>query len=68
MQVRGPILLPPYSSGIGRLPITLTHGMTVGELALMFNDLWLPQPQRVKLTVIPCEGWTRSMLYVSGFV
>ena len=36
----------------GRLPITLTHGMTVGELALMFSDLYLQPQQRVKITVV----------------
>ncbi len=47
MQVRGPILKPEFTSGIGRLPITLTHGMTVGELALMFNGIWLQPQQKV---------------------
>ncbi len=46
--MRGPILQPHFASGIGRLPITLTHGMTVGELAQMFNDVWLQPQQRVR--------------------
>lgn len=62
-RVRGPILQQHFASEIGRLPITLTHGMTVGELARMFHDVWLQPQQRVKITVIACEGWTRSMLY-----
>jgi uncharacterized protein YbbC (DUF1343 family) len=41
-------------------PVPLRHGMTMGELALMFND-------RLKigadLTVVPMEGWKRSSWY-----
>lgn len=38
----------------------LRHGMTVGELALMYNDV-----KRVgaNLTVLPMEGWTREMWF-----
>lgn len=41
-------------------PVPLRHGMTMGEMALMFND-------RLKigadLTVVPMEGWSRSEWY-----
>jgi uncharacterized protein YbbC (DUF1343 family) len=41
-------------------PVPLRHGMTMGEMALLFND-------RLKigadLTVVPMEGWKRSMWY-----
>ncbi len=41
-------------------PVPLRHGMTMGELALMFND-------RLKigadLTVVPMDGWRRSAWY-----
>eukprot|EP00050_Salpingoeca_kvevrii_P014113 m.32704 g.32704 ORF g.32704 m.32704 type:complete len:408 (-) comp5564_c0_seq2:74-1297(-) len=61
--VRGNILDPAFSSFIGRLPIALQHGMTIGELAKLFNEHFLPQSQRVALTVIPMQGWHRSMLF-----
>jgi uncharacterized protein YbbC (DUF1343 family)/CubicO group peptidase (beta-lactamase class C family) len=37
--------------------LPLRHGMTVGELAKMFNA---ERGFRADLTVIPCEGWTRG--------
>lgn len=38
--------------------ILLRHGMTVGELARMFQT---ERNLKVELTVIPCEGWRRAM-------
>jgi uncharacterized protein YbbC (DUF1343 family) len=38
----------------------LRHGMTVGELARMFND---ERGWKTELTVIPLEGWTRAMWF-----
>ena len=40
--------------------VTLRHGMTVGELARMFNA---ERGFNADLTVIPCEGWTRGMWF-----
>jgi len=50
---------PEFSSFIGLFPTPLRHGMTAGELALLFNDKYLDR--KAKLTVIPMEGWTREM-------
>ena len=36
----------------------LRHGMTIGELALMFNET---KQLGCKLTVLPMEGWRRDM-------
>ena len=36
--VEGPVLEPAYESFIGLYPIPMRHGMTVGELATLFND------------------------------
>lgn len=41
-------------------PMPTTHGMTVGELALLFNG---PHEIGCELEVIKCEGWTRDMLF-----
>lgn len=55
----GPILeYPKYSSFIGLYPIPLRHGMTVGELAQLFNAHYLTKP--AKLTVVPMENWSRT--------
>ena len=40
--------------------IPVQHGMTVGELALMFNK---ERGYRAHLQVVKVEGWSRSMLF-----
>ena len=52
---------PELSSFIGLFPIPLRFGMTAGELARLFNDKFLART--AKLTVIPMEGWTRTMWF-----
>jgi uncharacterized protein YbbC (DUF1343 family) len=64
MYVDGPILDMKYASGVGRLPIPIVHGMTLGELALMANgEGWLKDKSKVKLTVIPCDNYTHQTRY-----
>ena len=65
MYVDGPVLDMRYASGVGRLPIPVVHGMTLGELARMINgEGWLPGGLRVDLDVVPCAGYTHAMRYV----
>ncbi len=59
--VAGPLLRPDCASFVGRYPIPIRHGMTLGELATLINATWNPQP--ADLTVIPCDGWGRSMTW-----
>ncbi len=60
--LEGPILeYPQYSSFVGLFPIPERHGLTVGELARLFNDKFLAR--KAKLTVVPMEGWRREMWY-----
>src|SRR5664279_4071464 len=59
--VEGSPLDPALSSLVGRCSLPIRHGMTLGELAQWFNARWNPTP--AVLDVIPCEGWTRSMLW-----
>ncbi len=69
--VEGPVLDPAHRSFVGIHPIALRHGMTVGELAQMFNEEgWLqtgpkesPQTIRVDLRVTKMEGWRRDLLF-----
>lgn len=64
MYVDGPILDMKYSSGVGRLPIPVVHGMTLAELALMANgEAWLKEGRKVKLEVVPCLGYTHQTRY-----
>ena len=64
MTVDGPILDMKYRSGVGRLPIPVVHGMTLGELALMANgEGWLDDSAKVNLSVVPCKGYTHRTRY-----
>ena len=64
MTVDGPILDMNLKSGVGWLPITTMHGMTMGEIAKMTNgEGWLKNGKKVKLTVIPCKNYTHQTRY-----
>lgn len=64
MYVDGPILDMKYESGVGRLPIPVVHGMTMGEIATMVNgEGWLKGGKKVPLTVIKCKNYTHQDRY-----
>lgn len=64
MTVDGPILDMDLKSGVGWLPITTVHGMTMGEIAQMTNgEGWLKDGKKIKLTVIPCKNYTHQTRY-----
>lgn len=61
-RVEGPMLDLRYKSFIGAFQIPYVYGMTAGELAEMINlEGWLDNHARCNLTVVPMEGWKRSM-------
>ena len=57
--VAGPILQDDFKSNVGRLPIPVVHGLTLGELARMINgEGWLSAGKNaLDLTVIPCQNY-----------
>lgn len=62
--VDGPIGGKPGEpvSGVAQLPVT--HGMTVGELATMFNEERAARKlPKAKLTVVPMQHYTRELWY-----
>ena len=62
IRVEGPMLEPKYKSFVGAYPIPYIYGMTAGELAQMINgEMWLKDSVKCKLTVVPMEGWKRTM-------
>ena len=64
MYVDGPILDMKYESGVGRLPIPIVHGLTMGEIAVMTNgEGWLKGGKKVPLTVIKCRNYTHQSRY-----
>lgn len=58
--IEGNILAPPWSSFVGRFAIPMRHGMTMGELAMMFNKAFGIE---CDLEVIPLQGWRREMIH-----
>ncbi|MFF8675515.1 exo-beta-N-acetylmuramidase NamZ domain-containing protein [Streptomyces sp. NPDC015242] len=57
----GPVLHREFATFVGRQPISQAHGMTVAELALLFNGEFLSEP--VPLETVTMSGWRRSEFY-----
>lgn len=60
LTLEGNILSPECASFVGRYPIPMRHALTVGELAVMFNEHY---GIGCDLTVIPMKNWNRSMYF-----
>ena len=60
MQVEGNLLLPEYASFVGRYPIPMRHGLTIGEFAAFINSHY-----RIgcDLEIFPMTGWRRHMYF-----
>jgi len=50
---------------VGRYPIPMCHGLTIGELALLFNDYF---GIGCDLEIVPMSGWKRSMLFPDTYL
>lgn len=62
LTMEGPVLeYPAFSSFVGLYPYPLRFGMTLGELAGLFNDKFLEK--KARLTVVPMEGWSRDAFF-----
>lgn len=56
--VDGPVMQPELKSFVGMHPMPITHGMTVGELALMLNgEGWLSGGVTCDVEVIKLKNW-----------
>lgn len=58
---RGPVLDRRFASFVGREPVAQAHGMTVAELARLFNGEFLARP--VELETVRMTGWRRGELF-----
>lgn len=60
ITVEGNCLSTQLTSFVGRYPIPMRHGLTIGELSLLFNDHY-----RIgcDLEIIPMKGWKRTMYF-----
>ena len=56
-QVEGPLLEPGYESFVGQFPIPLRHGLTIGELAGLFNEHF---GLGAELQVARLDSWERT--------
>ena len=57
VAVEGPMLVPGFESFVGQFPIPMRHGMTIGELASLFNDAF---GLGAKLEVVNMADWSRA--------
>lgn len=60
IAVEGNILSDTCRSFVGRFPLPMRHGLTMGELALFFNGEY---KIHADVTVIPMQGWERKMFF-----
>lgn len=60
ITIDGPMLEEKWRSYVGYINVPYCHGMTIGELARFFNEEY---SVGCKLTVVPMEGWKRSMTF-----
>ena len=60
VAVEGPMLKPGYESFVGQFPIPMRHGMTVAELARLFNEA---HGIGAALETVPMQGWSREMYF-----
>ncbi|MEW2811480.1 DUF1343 domain-containing protein [Streptomyces massasporeus] len=57
----GPVLHKEFATFVGRQPVSQAHGMTVAELARLFNEEFLTEA--VPLETVTMSGWRRSDFY-----
>ncbi|MFE5406517.1 exo-beta-N-acetylmuramidase NamZ domain-containing protein [Streptomyces sp. NPDC056580] len=60
-SAQGPVLHREFATFVGRQPIAQAHGMTVAELALLFNGEFLDGA--VRLETVRMTGWKRDRFY-----
>ncbi|MDY6905882.1 MAG: DUF1343 domain-containing protein [Thermodesulfobacteriota bacterium] len=58
--IEGNLLKPENASFVGRYPIPMRHGLTIGELARLFNEHF---GIGCELAVVPMQNWRRSLYF-----
>lgn len=58
--VEGNLLQPEFASFVGQFPIPMRHGLTVGELATMFQKHFKIE---CDLEIVPLRGWQRDLWF-----
>ena len=62
IEIEGPVVVDELSSFVGLHPLPVRHGLTVGELATLFNESF---GIACDLRVVRMEGWRREMGFVA---
>ncbi|MGY8911253.1 MAG: exo-beta-N-acetylmuramidase NamZ family protein, partial [Flavobacteriales bacterium] len=59
--IDGPVLEMEHTSFVGKHPVPVVYGMTIGEYGQMINgEKWLKNGIKCDLTVIPLENYTHT--------
>ena len=62
--IDGPVLEPKHSSFLGKHPVPVVYGMTIGEYGQMINgEKWLKNGIKCDLKVIPLENYNHQSKY-----
>jgi uncharacterized protein YbbC (DUF1343 family) len=65
IAIEGPAIEPGFESFVGPHSIPTRHGMTLGELAIMYVA---ERSINVTLRVVPCTGWRRDHYFDETFL
>lgn len=60
VDVEGPVLARGFESFVGMYPLPMRHGMTIGEIARLFNEHF---GIGADLEVVAMDGWRRGMYF-----
>src|SRR5678809_77084 len=60
IDVEGATLRAGFESFVGQFPIPMRHGMTIGEIARLFNDHF---GLGADLEIVPMTGWRREAFH-----
>ncbi len=61
IDIEGNILEPEFESFVGRHPIPFRHGMTIGEVGIMHQNLWAKS--KANFGIIKMQHWKRDMFF-----
>ncbi|SNY99946.1 exo-beta-N-acetylmuramidase NamZ domain-containing protein [Flagellimonas pacifica] len=61
IDMEGNLVEPEFESFVGLHPLPIRYAMTIGEVALMHQKLWVKE--KTKLEVIKMQHWKREMYY-----
>ncbi|WP_211295582.1 exo-beta-N-acetylmuramidase NamZ family protein [Polaribacter porphyrae] len=62
--IDGPVLEPEHTSFLGKHPVPVVYGMTIGEYGQMINgEKWLANNVICDLTVVPLENYDHNSSY-----